>query len=221
VGGNVTRSLGPLVLDVTVSGTAKRRKVLLRSGGRAGDELFVSGTIGGAAAGLAWLQQSGGVAPGDPATADAVTRFLRPEPRLRLGLLAGRTRAASAAMDLSDGLADAVRQLAEASGTGARIEAAALPIHPGVAAVMGDAEAVLGTALGGGEDYELLLAVPRRAGRRFAAAAKLARLPVTRIGALTPAASALTLATEAGDRPIPEGFEHFRPAVAAVSVSGR
>ena len=73
--------------------------------------------------------------PSDPAVADAVARFLRPEPRLRLGLLAGRTRAASAAMDLSDGLADAVRQLAEASGTGARIEAAALPVHPGVAAV--------------------------------------------------------------------------------------
>ena len=222
VGGNVTRSPGPLVIDVTVSGTAKRRKVLTRSGGRAGDELYVSGSVGGAAAGLAWLQQDRGAdTPADPAVADAVARFLRPEPRLRLGLLAGRTRAASAAMDLSDGLADAVRQLAEASGTGARIEAAALPVHPGVAAVLGDAEAVLGTALAGGEDYELLLAVPRRAGRRFAAAARLARLPVTRIGALTPAGAGLTLATAAGNRPIPEGFEHFRAPIAAVSVPGR
>ena len=59
VGGNVTRSPGPLIIDVTVSGTAKRRKVLTRSGGRPGDELFVSGTVGGAAAGLAWLQQAG------------------------------------------------------------------------------------------------------------------------------------------------------------------
>ena len=222
VGGNVTRSPGPLVIDVTVSGTAKRRKVLTRSGGRAGDELYVSGSVGGAAAGLAWLQQDRGVdTPADPAVADAVARFLRPEPRLRLGLLAGRTRAASAAMDLSDGLADAVRQLAEASGTGARIEAAALPVHPGVAAVLGDAEAALGTALGGGEDYELLLAVPRRAGRRFAVAARLARVPVTRIGVLTPAGTGLTLATTAGDRPIPEGFEHFRAPIAAVSVPGR
>jgi thiamine-monophosphate kinase len=222
VGGNVTRSPGPLVIDVTVSGTAKRRKVLTRSGGRAGDELYVSGSVGGAAAGLAWLQQDRGAdTPADPAVADAVARFLRPEPRLRLGLLAGRTRAASAAMDLSDGLADAVRQLAEASGTGARIEAAALPVHPGVAAVLGDADAALGTALAGGEDYELLLAVPRRAGRRFAMAARLARLPVTRIGVLTPAGTGLTLATMAGDRPIPEGFEHFRAPIAAVSVPGR
>ena len=222
VGGNVTRSPGPLVIDVTVSGTAKRRKVLTRSGGRAGDELYVSGSVGGAAAGLAWLQQDRGAdTPADPAVADAVARFLRPEPRLRLGLLAGRTRAASAAMDLSDGLADAVRQLAEASGTGARIEAAALPVHPGVAAVLGDADAALGTALAGGEDYELLFAVPRRAGRRFAVAARLARLPVTRIGVLTPAGTGLTLATVAGDRPIPEGFEHFRAPIAAVSVPGR
>ncbi len=180
VGGNVTRSPGPVILDVTVSGTAKRRKVLTRAGGRPGDELWVSGTVGGAAAGLAWLRQGGAAVPADPAVADAVARFLRPEPRLRLGILVGRTRAASAAMDLSDGLADAVRQLADASGTGARLEAAALPVHPGVGAVAGDPEAVLAAALAGGEDYELLLTVPRRAGRRFAAAARLARLPVTR-----------------------------------------
>jgi thiamine-monophosphate kinase len=222
IGGNVTRSPGPLVIDVTVSGTAKRRKVLTRSGARAGDGLYVSGSVGGAAAGLAWLQHDGGPGtPAAPAIADAVARFLRPEPRLRLGLLAGRTRAASAAMDLSDGLADAVRQLAEASGTGARIEAADLPVHPGVAGVVGEGEATLATALAGGEDYELLLAVPRRAGKRFAAAARMARLPVTRIGVLTPVAAGLLLGTADGDRQIPEGFEHFRPAVAAVSVSGR
>jgi thiamine-monophosphate kinase len=215
----VTRSPGPLVIDVTVSGTAKRRKVLTRSGGRPGDELFVSGTVGGAAAGLAWLQTAAATAT-DPAVADAVARFLRPEPRLRLGLLAGRTRAASAAMDLSDGLADAVRQLAEASGTGARLEAGALPVHPGVALVTESADAALTTALAGGEDYELLLAVPKRAGRRFAAAARLARLPVTRVGVLTPASAGLTLATAAGDRPIPEGFEHFRASLAAVSAPG-
>jgi thiamine-monophosphate kinase len=222
IGGNVTRSPGPLVVDVTVSGTAKRRKVLTRAGGRAGDELFVSGSVGGAAAGLAWLQQHGGAGtPSDPAVADAIARFLRPEPRLRLGILAGRTRAASAAMDLSDGLADAVRQLAEASGAGARIEAAALPVHPGVAAVAGDGDTALEAALAGGEDYELLLAVPRRAGRRFAAAARLARIPVTRIGVLTPAAAGLLLAAPGGDRPIPEGFEHFRAPVAAVSAPSR
>jgi thiamine-monophosphate kinase len=75
--------------------------------------------------------------------------------------------------------------------------------------------------LAGGEDYELLLAVPRRAGRRFATAARLARLTVTRIGVLTPPAAGLSLATEAGDRPIPEGFEHFKAPVAAAARPGR
>src|SRR5215218_9056483 len=69
IGGNVTRSPGPLVIDVTVSGTAKRRKVLTRSGGRPGDELFVSGSVGGAAAGLAWLQHAGPEPAGDSAVA--------------------------------------------------------------------------------------------------------------------------------------------------------
>lgn len=220
VGGNVTRSPGPLVIDVTLTGAAKRRKVLTRGGARPGDELFVTGSVGAAAAGLAWLTAHPGGSPDDPDVRAAVERFLRPEPRLRMGRLAGRTRAASAAMDLSDGLADAVRQVAEACGTGARLDAAALPIHPGAAAVFGPA-AALEAALSGGEDYELLFAVPRRAGRRFAAAARLARLEVARIGVLTPPDAGLVLHTEAGDRPIPEGFEHFRPVPAAVAGSGR
>jgi thiamine-monophosphate kinase len=221
VGGNVTRSPAPLVIDVTLSGAAKRRKVLTRSGARPGDELWVSGSIGGAAAGLAWLMaHPPGATPTGPA-ADAVRRFLVPEPRLRLGILAGRTRAASAAMDLSDGLADAVRQVCEASGTGAIVEAAALPIHSAVAGAGDGPEAVVDRALAGGEDYELLLAVPRRAGRRFAEAARLARVEVTRIGALTPAAAGLVLRSEAGDRGIPAGFEHFRPSPVAVAGSVR
>jgi thiamine-monophosphate kinase len=221
IGGNVTRSPGPLVVDVMLSGAVKRRKVLTRSGGRPGDELFVTGTIGGAAAGLAWLQAHGADAPAGEAVGEAVERFLRPEPRLRMGRLAGRTRAASAAMDLSDGLADAVRQVAEASGTGAVVEAAALPIHPGVLPVFESPETALAAAIAGGEDYELLLAVPRRAGRRFAAAVRLAGVAATRIGALAPAATGLILRTEAGDRPLPEGFEHFRPPVHAAAGPGR
>ena len=221
IGGNVTRSPGPLVVDVMLSGAAKRRKVLTRSGGRPGDELFVTGTIGGAAAGLAWLQAHGPDPPAGEAVGQAVERFLRPEPRLRMGRVAGRTRAASAAMDLSDGLADAVRQVAEASGTGAVVEAAALPIHPGVLPVFESPETALAAAVAGGEDYELLFAVPRRAGRRFAAAVRLGGVAATRIGALAPPAAGLILRTEAGDRPLPEGFEHFRSHVHAAAAPGR
>ena len=144
IGGNVARSPGPLFLDVTLTGTVKRRRVLTRQGGRVGDALYVTGSLGAAAAGLAWLRgkadEAGGgalsTAGASDAVKDAVERFLRPQPRMRFGLIAGRTRAATACMDLSDGLADAVRQLARASGTGAVIEAEALPIHPGAAEIL-------------------------------------------------------------------------------------
>ena len=232
IGGNVARSPGPLFLDVTLTGTVKRRRVLTRSGGRVGDTLYVTGSLGAAAAGLAWLRRNceeAVVAQAPDAmnaatdgVKDAVVRFLRPQPRMRFGLIAGRTKAATACMDLSDGLADAVRQLARASGTGAVIEAEALPVHPGaaeifsgeskVSVVAGSAgslqAASLRAALSGGEDYELLLAVSRRSMRRFLAVQRLTGLPVTRIGTLTAGAD-LVLRREGNDEPLPAGFEHF------------
>src|SRR5262249_18388060 len=131
VGGNLTRTAGPLVVDVTAAGTAKRRGVLARSGARPGDEIYVTGTIGAAAAGLQILRSSPPPAAGvdlarDGAgrgacapEADAVRRYLFPEPRVRTGMLLGRNRAATACIDLSDGLADAVSQVARASDVGA------------------------------------------------------------------------------------------------------
>jgi thiamine-monophosphate kinase len=219
IGGNVARSPGPLFLDVTVTGTVKRRRVLTRDGGRVGDALYVTGSLGAAAAGLAWLRRERQEGASE-AVEDAVARFLKPQPRMRFGLIAGRTRAASACMDLSDGLADAVRQLARASGTGAVIEAEALPVHPGAAEILSgesndseDAAAplkagLLKAALSGGEDYELLLAVSRRSMRRFLAVQRLTGLPVTRIGTLT-AGGDLVLRREGIDEPLPAGFEHF------------
>jgi thiamine-monophosphate kinase len=215
IGGNVARSPGPLFLDLTLTGTVKRRRVLTRRGGRPGDELYVTGTLGSAAAGLIWLRRHTAVGSArtpqerSDAVRDAVSRFLRPQPRMRFGLIAGRTRAASACIDLSDGLADAVRQLALASGTGALVAAEALPIHPGAAEILtAESEDPVKTALSGGEDYELLLAVPRRSLRRFLAVQRLANVPATRIGALTSDLQ-LLIRTAGEDAPLPVGFEHF------------
>ena len=138
-GGNITRSPGPLVVDVTVIGSVRPRRILTRSGGRPGDGLYVTGTIGAAAAGLGWLREHGAIGSESPDSgelAECVARHRRPEPRARVGALLGRNRAATACMDLSDGLADAIRQLAESSGVGARVAATALPIHPGAAALV-------------------------------------------------------------------------------------
>ena len=211
VGGNLSRSPGPLVVDTTAVGSVHPRRILTRAGGRAGDVLFVSGSLGGAAAGLAIRERGASPAAFGPEVADCLTRYERPEPRLRCGLAVSRARAASAAMDLSDGLADAARQLAEASRTGVVLEAEALPVHPGArefAALEGLDP--IQWALGGGEDYELLFAVPPRFASRFRGAIRRCQgLPLTRIGQLTAEPGAWLTRTN-GDRvPLPEGFVHF------------
>ncbi len=217
-GGNITRSPGPLVLDVTVVGSVKPRKILTRSGGRAGDALYVTGRIGAAAAGLGWLRAEaerpgrGPIVPrpADTVQAECVARYCRPAPRARIGALLGRTRAASACMDLSDGLADAVTQLANASGTGATIDASLLPIHPGAATWFsaGGVDPVT-ASVAGGDDYELLFAVPRRMRSRLRGVVHEARgVEITRIGELTPERT-IGLARGGRIEPLPPGFVHF------------
>lgn len=215
-GGNITRSPGPLIVDVTVTGHVRPRKILTRSGGRPGDALYVTGSIGAAAAGLEWLKSSSVRLQADNTDpeglmAECVQRHRRPEPRLRVGALLGRTRTASACMDLSDGLADAITQIAEASGTGAAIDAGALPIHPGAGAWFAEHEQdPVVAALSGGDDYELLFAVkPKFGGGRLRALARAARgLSLTRIGELTEDA-AVVLVRDGRPEPLPLGFVHF------------
>lgn len=209
-GGNITRSPGPLIVDVTVTGAVRPRRVLTRGGGSAGHALFVTGSLGAAAAGLAWLRANDGRRPEDAELAECVARHQRPEPRLRVGALLGRTRAASACMDLSDGLADAVHQVAAASGTGAVVDAAALPIHPAAAAwFAGEGQDACEAAVTGGDDYELLFAVPKRSGSRLRHVIQQARgLAITRIGELT-ADGGVLLRRGSESRPLPAGFAHF------------
>jgi thiamine-monophosphate kinase len=194
VGGNVARSPGPLIVDVTATGFVHRRRLLTRAGARAGDDLYVTGTLGGSAAGLRRLRQN-------PAAADKVVdRYRRPEPRSRFGLLLGRNRAARACIDLSDGLADGVRQIGEASGLGAVVDAGALPIEEG---------ATVSDALGGGEDYELLFAVSPRLRSRLASVQRLVKdLTITRVGRLT-SDRAMLLNRNGSAEALPAGFSHF------------
>ena len=206
-GGNITRSPGPLFVDVTVTGYARPRHVLTRAGGRAGDDLYVTGEIGGAAAGLSAWRSGETSFPGIDA---CVARHRRPVPRVRFGALLGRNRAATACMDLSDGLADAVRQIAAASGTGARIDAGALPIEEGARAWFSHAGLdPAASAAAGGDDYELLFAAPRRARGRLATVLRQARgLTAARIGVLTREPEVVLLRNGAAE-PLPPGFVHF------------
>jgi len=284
IGGNLTRSPGPLVIDVTLVGTVKRRQSLTRGGARPGDEVYVSGTIGAAAAGLGLLrkvvslqssvvshqssvvshqssvvgqqssvvsqqssvvgqqssvvsqqssdvsQQSAVVGLRPQSTDDLrlrlmtddsrlttddwrlMTAYLTPEPRIRLGLLLSRNRAASACVDLSDGLADGVRRIAEASGVGVTVDANLLPIDPAARAFfeaqrLDPVEASLEA-----DDYELLVTVRPRARGRLAAAIRHGGAPLTRIGRCTED-RAITIrhsGTESTDAALPTGYTHFR-----------
>jgi len=204
VGGNITSTPGPLTVDITAVGSVHRRRLLTRAGARPGDEVFVTGRLGEAAAGLELLRRDG-----HAASRDRVARYLHPEPRVRAGRLLGAARVASSCVDLSDGLADGIRQIAEASSVGIVVDGKAVPLapHPG-----GDAHGrgALDRALRGGDDYELLFTVRRAHGRRLRALiGQLGDLPITRIGAVTRGRD-LQLHEDGDTRPLPDGFEHFR-----------
>ena len=210
IGGNISRSPGPLVVDVTAIGSVRPRRVLRRVGARPGDGVYVTGSIGDALVGLQSLRRRAD--PGaDPQVGPCEQRYLYPEPRVRTGMLLGRNRAATACMDLSDGLADAIRQVAAASNVGITIDADALPIADEVRRWHIDHDAdPAAMALQGGDDYELLFtARPSHAGRLRDVKAHAGSLPITRIGEVT-SGRRLTVRTPAGDAALPEGFEHFR-----------
>jgi thiamine-monophosphate kinase len=209
IGGNITRSPGPLVVDVTVLGTVRPRKALTRSGARPGDIVYVTGWLGDAAVGLKRLRSGAGAA--EALTGCDVDRFLRPEPRVRAGVLLGQNRVATSCMDLSDGLADGVRQVAEASGVGIVLDGAVLPLSSSVKNWHEQHGGnPLDTALSGGEDYELMFTVrPRKHGALRGVRQRMGDLPITRIGVVTKARDLLVAAS--GDtRVLPAGFQHFR-----------
>jgi thiamine-monophosphate kinase len=205
-GGNLTRSPGPMMIDITVTGTAKRRQLLTRDGARPGDELYVTGSVGAAFAGLGMLTR-------DPAqsTNPCAERYLYPQPRVRMGLLVARNRAASAAVDLSDGLADAVEQIAQASGVGAVVDGEAVPIDGATREWFDqNGKDYIWSAVTGGDDYELLLAVRPRLARRLMAARQHGGVPLTRIGVCTADPAVLLKCDGADGQPLAGGFHHFR-----------
>jgi len=148
VGGNVVRCPH---LEVTISMLGLSPEFAVsRSGARVGDRIYVSGTLGDAALGLRQLREN------PRATGSAVRHFRRPVPRVRAGSVLADHRVVSAMIDLSDGLLEDLERMCGASGVGAQIDLGALPLSRAVA------RADRSLALTGGEDYELLCAVPAR-----------------------------------------------------------
>jgi thiamine-monophosphate kinase len=158
LGGDLTRTPGPLVVDVVVVGNVVRP--VLRQGARPGDSLWVTGELGAAAAAVrAW---QAGREP-EPA---ARLAFALPAPRVaEAAWLAGRG-AVDALIDISDGLAGDAGHIAAASGVRIVLDAGSIPIHPTVSAIAADRDDALRLALSGGDDYELCLAAPAGAVER-------------------------------------------------------
>jgi thiamine-monophosphate kinase len=203
VGGDTTR--GPLTVSVQILGHVPHGTALRRGGARAGDWLAVSGTLGDAAAGLAYLKAQ----PRHASSRDVrelIRRFDYAEPRVHLGVCARGI--ATAAMDLSDGLAGDLPKLAQASGLAAWVAVDCLPLSDALRASV-PIEQARDWALAAGDDYELLVAVPAA---RFAllntAAARL-NLTLTAVGELRPG-SGVTWSLNDGDfQPQSLGYDHF------------
>jgi thiamine-monophosphate kinase len=208
-GGDLSESPIPLA-DIVLIGSVPRGKALLRSSARPGHLLYVTGALGGSAAGLACLAELAHSAkprsarptpPRIPRKLEALLApQLYPQPRIAQGLWLQRHGLASAAIDLSDGLSTDLTHLCEESKVAAEIDASMLPIHQA---------ATQSQALHGGEDYELLFTAPAAA----RIPKKIAGVPVTRIGRILPARAnrpTVTLITPQGREPLQaRGWEHF------------
>ncbi|MGH9359530.1 MAG: thiamine-phosphate kinase [Terriglobia bacterium] len=202
-GGDTARTLGNSLVDVVVAGEAPASQVLLRSGARPGDHLYVAGELGAAALGLRLLRAKSG------RNTFALRAHLYPEPQCKLGRYLAARRLASAAMDLSDGLSTDLARLCAASGVGARLRADRIPLTQSLPVPGPRAPSLLALALHGGEDYRLLFTVP---------ASKVSRLPSTfgdaqlyEIGEVTASRAILLISSYGAEQPLaPAGYDHFR-----------
>lgn len=212
VGGDTSAAPGGWLVNVTVLGEAARAP-LLRSGGRPGDVLAVTGALGRSAAGLAVLSRDEappGVAP--DVLAEVTGAHLRPRPRVREGLWLSAAGGVTALMDVSDGLATDAGHIAAESRVLARVRLADVPIAESarqVAAAVGADPVAYAT--GGGEDYELLLACDPEAFPRLRDGLLAATgTPLTAIGELVDGAPrAAFVDTEGHEVEVQPGFEHF------------
>ncbi len=188
LGGDTIASGGALLISVTAIGEVPVGLTVRRNGARAGDLLYVSGTLGDAALGVRLRYEpdlAARLGLEDASTGFLLDRYLLPQPRCAL---AGAVLAhASAAMDISDGLTGDAGHMAAASGVDLQIDVAAIPLSPAAQAVLAREPDFLTTCLGGGDDYELLIAVPPEKAAAFEADARLSGVALARIGRAEPA----------------------------------
>ncbi|EEQ15575.1 Thiamine-monophosphate kinase (Thiamine-phosphate kinase) [Yersinia frederiksenii ATCC 33641] len=204
IGGDTTR--GPLSLTLTIQGLVPEGRALTRAGARIGDWIYVTGTLGDSAAGLAILQNELRV-DNESDRATLIHRHLRPQPRILQGQ--ALRDLASSAIDISDGLISDLQHILKASHCGARIELDELPYSEALTRQV-DAEQALSWALSGGEDYELCFTVPEINRGALEVALSNTGAGYTCIGQIGPQSEGLKFLREGKTVELDfQGFDHF------------
>jgi thiamine-monophosphate kinase len=215
IGGDTSRTNEHIVIDSIALGECSAGMAVKRTGASPGDHIFVTGSLGAAAAGLRLIERGAHLAEQNLGDEDSqkldhvLLRQLRPEPRVGWGIVLAEERLATAMIDLSDGLSSDINHLCEASEVGALIDASLLPIDEHVVELCGRrALDPLQLALHGGEDFELLFTVkPENAGRL---PRKVDGVEIKRIGEITRAGDGVNISegTRIWDLK-PGGWKHF------------
>lgn len=183
IGGDTVSTPGPLTLTLTALGRVEAGRGLRRAGAKAGDTVWVSGSVGDGALGLKAIR---GQLPGLPAVHGEFLagRYRLPRPRVSLGpRLVGL---AHGAMDVSDGLIQDLGHMCRASGLAARVEAGRVPLSPAAAAALAGDQSLLASVLAGGDDYEVLFTTPPEAAEGIARLSVALGVALTAIGSMMP-----------------------------------
>ncbi|MDE2133979.1 MAG: thiamine-phosphate kinase [Alphaproteobacteria bacterium] len=205
LGGDTTATPGPLTLAITALGHVPAGTMIRRAGAKAGESVYVSGTVGDAGGGLALLNGEG-ARLGKNQREELIERYRVPNPRLALGLaLRG---VASAALDVSDGLVGDLGHIAEVSRVRIVVEAGRIPVSPALRTLWGSTPEAVVRAATAGDDYEIAFAAPSE--RAVMDAAKRAGVPVTRIGRVEEGCGVVLTGADGREIPVPRaGFTHF------------
>lgn len=206
LGGDTVSTPGPMTLAITAFGSVAKGQVLRRSGAKVGDMVWVSGTVGDAA--LAVKIRKGWTPPPGFSSAEADKRLDMPFPRLALGrALRG---IASAAADVSDGLAADLGHICDASKVAAEIRFADVPVSAEMKALVSHDPGLMATVLAGGDDYELVFTAPAAAEAAVRAAAQAARTPVNNVGRIVAGTGVRIEAPDGAPIALERlGFAHF------------
>lgn len=220
IGGDTSSSTDALFIDTIALGECEAGRAVRRGGARAGDCLYITGTLGGAAAGLLLLERGDRLADEVTAAADhedglsrartqAMRKHLAPAPHLGLGRRIGEHGLATAMIDVSDGLSTDLAHLLHESRCGAVIRAGAIPVAGAVRVLADELKAApLSLALHGGEEYELLFTARPEHHARIAELSNEFAVPITAIGEVT-AGSGLQLERDGRCEEMkPSGYEH-------------